>query len=56
MIKVGDSMVNGNDDGQNDVDYSPHNIDAEQALLGTLLVNNETFDIVNAIVQSEHFF
>ncbi|MDG2474801.1 MAG: replicative DNA helicase [Paracoccaceae bacterium] len=49
-------MADGNDNNLNDLDYSPHNIDAEQALLGTLLVNNDAFDIVNAVVQAEHFF
>lgn len=34
----------------------PHNIEAEQALLGAVLVNNDVFDKVNAIVQSDHFF
>ena len=53
---MGDSMADGNDNNLNDLDYSPHNIDAEQALLGTLLVNNDAFDIVNAVVQAEHFF
>jgi replicative DNA helicase len=34
----------------------PHNVEAEQALLGAILVNNDVFDKVNAIVQAEHFF
>ena len=34
----------------------PHNIEAEQALLGALLVNNDVFDRVAAIVQAEHFY
>lgn len=34
----------------------PHNIEAEQALLGALLVNNDVFDRVAAIVEAEHFF
>ncbi len=34
----------------------PHNIEAEQALLGALLVNNEIYDRVAAIVRPEHFF
>ena len=49
-------MADGNDDSLTDIAYSPHNIDAEQALIGTLLINNEVFDVVNAVVQSEHFF
>ena len=34
----------------------PHNIEAEQALLGALLVNNDVFDRVASIVQAAHFF
>ncbi len=34
----------------------PHNIEAEQALLGALLVNNDVYDRVAAIVQAGHFF
>ena len=34
----------------------PHNIEAEQALLGALLVNNDVYDRVAAIVQAAHFF
>ena len=33
----------------------PHNIEAEQALLGALLVNNDVFDRVASIVQADHF-
>ena len=34
----------------------PHNIEAEQALLGALMVNNDVYDRVSGIVQAEHFF
>ena len=34
----------------------PHNIEAEQALLGALLVNNEVYDKVASVVRSEHFY
>src|SRR3954469_19757705 len=34
----------------------PHNIEAEQALLGALLVNNDVYDRVAATVQAAHFF
>ena len=34
----------------------PHNIEAEQALLGALLVNNDVYDRVASIVQATHFF
>ena len=34
----------------------PQNIDAEQALLGALLVNNEIYDKINNILKIEHFY
>jgi replicative DNA helicase len=34
----------------------PHNIEAEQALLGALLVNNEVYDRVAGIVTEAHFY
>jgi len=38
-------------------DYvQPHNIEAEQALLGAILVNNEVFDRVTAIINDSHFY
>ena len=41
-----------------EADYrvQPHNIEAEQALLGALLVNNDVYDRVADIVQPAHFF
>jgi replicative DNA helicase len=34
----------------------PHNIEAEQALLGAILVNNEAFYRVSDFLESKHFF
>ena len=34
----------------------PHNIEAEQALLGAILVNNEAADRVSAFLEPKHFF
>jgi len=34
----------------------PHNIEAEQALLGALLVNNDVYDRVSGIVNESHFY
>ena len=34
----------------------PHNIDAEQALLGAILVNNESYDRVASFLEVSHFF
>ena len=33
----------------------PHNVDAEQALLGAILVNNDAFDRVSDFLKPEHF-
>jgi len=34
----------------------PHNIEAEQALLGALLINNDVFDRVSSLIGEQHFF
>ena len=35
---------------------APHNLEAEQALLGAILVNNEAYDRVSDFLQPAHFF
>jgi replicative DNA helicase len=35
---------------------APHNIEAEQALLGAILINNEAYDRVSAFLEPHHFF
>jgi len=35
---------------------APHNIEAEQALLGAVLINNEAFDRVSNFLEPHHFF
>ncbi|MBN8966357.1 MAG: replicative DNA helicase, partial [Rhizobiales bacterium] len=35
---------------------APHNIEAEQALLGAILVNNEAFYRVSDFLEPQHFF
>jgi replicative DNA helicase len=35
---------------------APHNLDAEQALLGAMLINNEAHDRVSSFLLSDHFF
>ena len=37
-------------------DSLPHNIEAEQQLLGAILTNNDIYDRIAALVKSEHFF
>lgn len=34
---------------------APHNLEAEQALLGALLINNDAFDRVSDFLKAEHF-
>ncbi|MGQ0609540.1 MAG: replicative DNA helicase [Paracoccaceae bacterium] len=34
----------------------PHNIEAEQQLLGAILTNNDVYDRISALVKPEHFF
>src|ERR1700742_1456217 len=35
---------------------APHNIEAEQSLLGAILVNNDAFYRVSDFLESKHFF
>ncbi|MDE3027484.1 MAG: replicative DNA helicase [Paracoccaceae bacterium] len=37
-------------------DTAPHNIEAEQQLLGAILTNNDIFDRIASVIQSEHFY
>ena len=37
-------------------DYLPQNIEAEQGLLGVLLVNNEIYDKISQLIQPHHFY
>ncbi|SHJ02981.1 replicative DNA helicase [Palleronia salina] len=41
-------------DGESDL--LPHNIDAEQQLLGAILTNNDIYDRVAAIINESHFY
>jgi len=34
----------------------PHNIEAEQSLLGSILVNNNTYEKISDLLSSEHFY
>lgn len=38
------------------VEALPHNIEAEQQLLGAILVNNDIYDRIAALIKAEHFF
>lgn len=43
-------------DEPTDYRQAPHNIDAEQALLGAILVNNEALDRVSGFLDGSHFY
>ena len=43
-------------DEQSSFRVAPHNIEAEQALLGAILVNNAVQDRVSSFLEPEHFF
>ena len=36
--------------------YLPHNVEAEQGLIGALLVNNQVYDKISQLLHSQHFF
>ena len=44
------------DDGTQGYRVPPHNIEAEQALLGAILVNNEAYDRLSTFLEPGHFF
>jgi len=39
-----------------ETDVLPHNIEAEQQLLGAILTNNDVYDRIASVVKPEHFF
>ena len=39
-----------------DAEILPHNIEAEQQLLGAILTNNEIYDRISSMVKADHFF
>jgi len=41
---------------QNEVNELPNNIEAEQSVIGSILVSNEIFDEINMIVTSKNFY
>ena len=43
-------------EGQNTASEAPHNIEAEQQLLGAILTNNDIYDRIASIVNAQHFY
>src|SRR6056297_2384908 len=50
------SMADGAGTALGEGPQLPHNIEAEQALLGALLNNNEVFDRIASVVNDAHFY
>jgi replicative DNA helicase len=50
------TRTSGDEAHTSDFRQPPHNIDAEQALLGAILVNNEAMEHVNELLEPAHFF
>ena len=44
------------DGAADSVESLPHNIEAEQQLLGAVLTNNDVFDRISAIIGPQHFY
>ncbi len=49
-------MADGTGNLEAEAHTLPHNIEAEQALLGALLVNNDVYDRIASIVNETHFY
>jgi len=49
-------IKNAEASGDAETGAMPHNIEAEQQLLGAILTNNETYDRVAQIIKPEHFY
>ena len=41
---------------KNNFEELPNNIEAEQSVIGTILVSNEIFDDISTIISSNNFF
>ena len=54
VAKIAPKTVASPDGGETDV--LPHNVEAEQQLLGAILTNNDVYDRIASLVKAEHFF
>ena len=50
------STIRGGQSETGETEALPHNIEAEQQLLGAILTNNDTYDRVASIIDDSHFF
>ena len=51
-----DRADDGADGGAGITDVLPHNVEAEQQLLGAILTNNDIYDRIAAIIGAQHFY
>jgi replicative DNA helicase len=56
MAETADNVVAGPGSGPTSYRTAPHNIEAEQALLGAILVNNDAFYRVSDFLEPDHFY
>ena len=40
----------------NDINQLPNNIEAEQAVIGSVLISNEIFDDISSIISENNFY
>ena len=41
---------------QNDLKELPNNIESEQSVIGSILLNNEIFDEINLLITNKNFY
>ena len=56
MLLVMSSTIQLSQNLQKELKELPHNAEAEQGLLGAILLNNDIADEVNTIIDSNHFY
>ena len=56
LVHAGSIQVTDENNLKDPSVYLPHNVEAEQGLIGALLVNNEVYDKISQLLQSQHFF
>ena len=58
MAMANDTVTPLRDEDEQSPNYrlAPHNIEAEQALLGALMVNNDVYDRISNFLETQHFY
>ena len=55
VVSIASTTIVKNQNNQN-IKELPHNLEAEQALLGAILLNNDILYDINEIIDANHFF